>query len=239
LQESLLNIELLSGQWSTPLTDWLFTFHICKFFRWICRLLRGPVECLLPVSWPGQPSDAEGDEIANFQDFTDEEIKQVCQLFHSSAGESKLHSTESKKMMFESPFDFNDESDADVELLGFHINVHRQLQHRALNFVEIFGTPQNTSNWELNGNKRSFSVREKTENDPYRVSMFRVFYLTKPQLKNDYSPANRKIFMSYLLEKDVYFGIVGKSIKVWSLVHNNCVKIFKWRNEKQGAGCPA
>jgi hypothetical protein len=38
---------------------------------------------------------------------------------------------------------------------------------------------------------------------------------------------NGKIFMDYFLEKDVYFGIGGKSIKVWSLVHNNWVKIFK------------
>jgi hypothetical protein len=51
--------------------------------------------------------------------------------------------------------------------------------------------------------------------------MFCVFYLIKPQLKNDYSPVNGKIFMDYSLEKDVYFGIVGKSIKVRSLVHNN------------------
>jgi hypothetical protein len=44
--------------------------------------------------------------------------------------------------------------------------------------------------------------------------MFRVFYLTKPQLKNDYSPVNGKRFMDYFLEKDVYFGIGGKSTKV-------------------------
>jgi hypothetical protein len=44
--------------------------------------------------------------------------------------------------------------------------------------------------------------------------MFHVFYLTKLQLKNDYSPVNGKIFMDYLLEKDVDFGIIGKSIKV-------------------------
>jgi hypothetical protein len=31
--------------------------------------------------------------------------------------------------------------------------------------------------------------------------MFRVFYLTKPQLKNGYSPVNGKIFMDYFLEK--------------------------------------
>jgi hypothetical protein len=51
--------------------------------------------------------------------------------------------------------------------------------------------------------------------------MFRVFYLTKRQLKNDYSPVNGKIFMDYFLEKDIYFGIVGNLIKVWLLVHNN------------------
>jgi hypothetical protein len=44
--------------------------------------------------------------------------------------------------------------------------------------------------------------------------MFRVFCLTKPQFKNDDDPVNGKIFMDYSLEKDVYFGIVGKSIKV-------------------------
>jgi hypothetical protein len=44
--------------------------------------------------------------------------------------------------------------------------------------------------------------------------MFRVFYLIKPQLKNDYSPVNGKIFIDYFLDKDVYFGIVGKSIEV-------------------------
>jgi hypothetical protein len=44
--------------------------------------------------------------------------------------------------------------------------------------------------------------------------MFRVFYLTKSQFKNDYSPVNGKIFMDYLLEKDVYLGIFGKSVKV-------------------------
>jgi hypothetical protein len=44
--------------------------------------------------------------------------------------------------------------------------------------------------------------------------MFRVFYLTIPQLKNDYSPVNGKIFMDYFLEKDIYLGMIGKWIKV-------------------------
>jgi hypothetical protein len=44
--------------------------------------------------------------------------------------------------------------------------------------------------------------------------MFHVVYFAKPQLKNDYSPVNGKIFMDDFLAKDVCFGIIGKSIKV-------------------------
>jgi hypothetical protein len=46
-----------------------------------------------------------------------------------------------------------------------------------------------------------FQGERKTENGPYYVSMFRVFYLTKPQLMNDYRAVNEKIFIDYFLEK--------------------------------------
>jgi hypothetical protein len=58
-----------------------------------------------------------------------------------------------------------------------------------------------------------FQVRKKTENGPYCVLMFRVFYLTKLQLRKDYGPVNGKIFIDYFVEKTFYFGVGGKSTK--------------------------
>jgi hypothetical protein len=39
------------------------------------------------------------------------------------------------------------------------MNLLFQIQHRAFNFVELFGAPPNIFNWELNGNKWLFQVR--------------------------------------------------------------------------------
>jgi hypothetical protein len=41
------------------------------------------------VSGPWEPSGFESDELANFHDFTDEQIEQIRQVIFSSGGESQ------------------------------------------------------------------------------------------------------------------------------------------------------
>jgi hypothetical protein len=78
--------------------------------RRVRRLLRCLVESLPPVSGPWESSGSEGDELADFHDSTNEEIKQIRQVVLSSDGYPHTALDEIEQVvMFESSSGLDDE----------------------------------------------------------------------------------------------------------------------------------
>jgi hypothetical protein len=78
--------------------------------RRVRRLFRRRVESPPPVSGPWEPSGSEGDELANFHDFTGEEIEQIRQVVLSSGrGTHTVLDEVELVMMIESSSDSDDE----------------------------------------------------------------------------------------------------------------------------------
>jgi hypothetical protein len=78
--------------------------------RRVRRLFQRLVESLPPVSGLWEPSGSEGDELANFHDFTDEEIEQIHHAALSSGGDPHTVLDEFEQFVrFESSSDSGDE----------------------------------------------------------------------------------------------------------------------------------